>query len=133
MRLIEINVSFFWSFKSRFFFMLSSENWFCWIMQQMLFSVNNFILYSWFFESNIHFLFEMFKRSWLRSYLFHHHSSVSFICFIYLFHLSVLFICLIYLSHLSVSFICFIHLLHLSVSAKLIKSALFKNDKDENE
>ena len=121
--------------------MLSSENWFCWIVQQMLFSMNNFISYNWLFESNIHPSFEVLKRSWLRSHLPHHHSSVSssFICLI-ITHLShhhspasSSLICVIHLSYLSVSFICLIHLPHSSASAKLIKSALFRNDKNENE
>ena len=55
-------------------------------------------------------------------HLFHHYSLV----------LSS-FICVIHLCHLFVSFICFIHLFYLFVSAKFIKSALFKNDKNENE
>ena len=92
--LLPIYHSLCYPLKSGVCIMLSSENRFCWIVQQMLFIVNNFISYSWLFETNIHSSFEVLKRSWFRSHLSHHYSFVS-----------ILFVCVIHLSHLSASFI----------------------------
>ena len=95
---LKLIFHFSWSFKSRFSFMLSSENRFCCVLQQNLFLMSNVISSSWscswFFKRNIHFSLEVLKWNWNKADFMTFKSDLS----------NVIFISSLFIDHLIIIF-----------------------------